>query len=75
MANSAVCMDREVLIEDASVDEVISFCIQALKGMRLRIEKEESSQEGENYHFCKRERSGATNVEGVVVPFQSERLR
>lgn len=59
MANSVVCMDREVLIEDAPVDEVISFCNQALKGMRLRIEKEESSQDGRTTIFAS---------EGAVVP-------
>jgi len=52
-------MDREVLIKDASVDEVVDFCSQALKGMRLRIEKEESSQEGRTTIFAS---------EGAVVP-------
>ena len=59
MANSAVCMDREILIQDAAVDEVVSFCNQALKKMRLRIEKEESSQDGMTTIFAS---------EGAVVP-------
>lgn len=59
MTNSAVCMDRELLIEDASVDEVVSFCNQALKRMRLRVEKEESSQDGRTTIFAS---------EGAVVP-------
>ena len=59
MTNSAVCIDREVLIEDASLDEVISFCNQALKGMRLRIEKEESSKDGRTTIFVS---------EGALVP-------
>ncbi|HML03754.1 MAG TPA: hypothetical protein VK487_10365 [Candidatus Bathyarchaeia archaeon] len=59
MANSAVCMDREILIQDAAVDEVVSFCNQALKKMRLGIEKEESSQDGRTIIFAS---------EGAVVP-------
>jgi len=59
MANSAVCMDREILIQDAAVDKVVSFCNQALKKMRLRIEKEESSQDGMTTIFAS---------EGAVVP-------
>jgi len=59
MVNSTVCMDREVLIEDASAEEVISFCNRALKRMRLRIEKEESSQDGRTTIFAS---------EGAVVP-------
>jgi hypothetical protein len=59
MANSAVCMDREVLIQDAAVNEVVSFCNQALKKMRLRVEKEESSQDGRTTIFAS---------EGAVVP-------
>jgi hypothetical protein len=52
-------MDREVLIEDAPVDEVIRFCNLALKVMRLRVEKEESSQDGRTTIFAS---------EGAVVP-------
>jgi hypothetical protein len=59
MANSAVCMDREVLIQDVAVNEVVSFCNQALKKMRLRVEKEESFQDGRTTFFAS---------EGVVVP-------
>lgn len=43
MAHAAVCLEKEVLIEDASVDEVTDFCHEALKGMRLKIEKQEST--------------------------------
>jgi hypothetical protein len=59
MVDTAVCLDREVLIEGASVDEVVSFCNQALNGMRLRIEKEESGQDGKTTIFAS---------EGALVP-------
>jgi hypothetical protein len=59
MVNSAVCMDREVLIQDAAVNEVVSFCNQALKRMRLRVDKEESSQDGRTTIFAS---------EGAIVP-------
>jgi hypothetical protein len=59
MANAAVCFDREVLVEDASVDEVVNFCNKALKTMRLRIEKEESSPEGKTTIFAS---------EGALIP-------
>lgn len=59
MADAAVCFDREVLVKDASVDEVVSFCNQALKAMRLRIDKEESSQGGKTTIFAS---------EGALVP-------
>lgn len=57
--SAVVCVDREVLVPDASVDEVVSFCNQALEGMRLRIEKEESSGGGRTIIFAS---------EGALVP-------
>lgn len=59
MADAAVCFDREVLVKDASVDEVVSFCNQALKAMRLRIDKEKSSRDGKTTIFAS---------EGALVP-------
>jgi len=59
MADAAVCFDREVLVKDTSVDEVVSFCNQALKAMRLRIDREESSQDGKTTIFAS---------EGALVP-------
>jgi hypothetical protein len=52
MVHAAVCLERDVLIEDASADEVISFCNEALKKMRLRIEKEESTRDGKTTIFA-----------------------
>jgi hypothetical protein len=59
MADAAVCFDREVLVKDASVDEVVSFCNQALKEMKLRIDKEEPSQDGKTTIFAS---------EGALLP-------
>jgi len=59
MAHAAVCLEREVLIEDASMDEVTTFCNEALKEMRLRIKKEESAREGKTTIFAS---------EGALVP-------
>lgn len=59
MAHAAVCLEKEVLIKDASVDEVVSFCNEALKGMRLRIKKEESSHDGKTTILAN---------EGALVP-------
>ena len=59
MADAAVCFDKEVLVKDASLDEVVNFCNQALKAMRLRIDKEESSQDGKTTIFAS---------EGALVP-------
>jgi len=69
MANSTVCIDREILIEDASVDEVISFCNQALKGMRLRIEKEESSQDGRTTIFASESAVVPLTLKVLLFPF------
>jgi hypothetical protein len=59
MVDATVCFEREVLIEDASMDEVTSFCDEALKEMRLRIEKEESTRDGKTTIFAS---------EGALVP-------
>ncbi len=59
MVHAAVCLEKEVLIEDASVDEVISFCNEALKEMKLRIKKEESGHDGKTTILAS---------EGALVP-------
>ena len=59
MVHAAVCLEKEVLIEDASVEEVISFCNEALKKMKLRIKKEESSRDGKTTILAS---------EGALVP-------
>jgi hypothetical protein len=59
MVHAAVCLEKEVLIEGASVEEVISFCNEALKGMKLKIKKEESSRDGKTTIFAS---------EGALVP-------
>jgi hypothetical protein len=59
MVEAAVCFKREVLIEDVSIDEVTSFCNEALKGMKLRIKNEKTSREGKTTIFAS---------EGALVP-------
>ena len=59
MVHAAVCLEREVLIKDVSVDEVISFCEDALETMRLRIEKKESTSDDKTTIFA---------GEGALVP-------
>ena len=59
MVHAAVCLEREIVIEDASVGEVISFCNEALKGMRLKIKKEQSTRDGKTTIFAS---------EGALVP-------
>jgi hypothetical protein len=59
MVHAAVCLEKEVLIKDASVEEVISFCNEALKEMKLRIKKEESSHDGKTTILAS---------EGALVP-------
>jgi hypothetical protein len=52
-------MEKELLIQGASVEEVTSFCNEALKGMRLRIKTEESTSDGKTTIFAS---------EGALVP-------
>ena len=59
MSHPAVCLEKEVLIEDASVEEVTGFCNEALKGMRLKVEKEEPARNGKTTIFAS---------EGALVP-------
>jgi len=59
MVHAAFCLKKEVLIQDASVDEVTSFCNETLKGMRLRIKTEESTGDGTTTIFAS---------EGALVP-------
>jgi hypothetical protein len=59
MVHAAVCLEKELLIEGASADEVTGFCNEALKGMRLRIKKEESTSDGKTSIFAS---------EGALVP-------
>jgi hypothetical protein len=59
MVHAAVCLEKEILIQDASADEVISFCNEALKEMRLRIKTEESTGDGKTTIFAS---------EGALVP-------
>jgi hypothetical protein len=65
MVHAAVCLEKEVLIEDASVEEVISFCNEALRGMKLKIKKEESSRDGKTTIFAS---------EGALVPLVMKTL-
>jgi hypothetical protein len=65
MAHAAVCLEREILIEDVSVAEVTSFCNETLKEMRLKIKKEESSRDGKTTIFAS---------EGALVPLISKVL-
>ena len=65
MVHAAVCLEKEVLIEDASVEEVISFCNEALKDMKLKIKKEESSRDGKTTIFAS---------EGALVPLVMKTL-
>ncbi len=60
MVDATVFFEREVLIEDASMDEVTSFCNEALKGIGLRIKEEELSRDGKTTIFAS---------EGALVPF------
>jgi hypothetical protein len=46
MVHPAVCLEKEILIQGASVDEVIGFCNTALKEMRLKIKTEEPTTDG-----------------------------
>jgi len=59
MVHAAVCLKKEILIQGASVDEVINFCKEALKEMRLKTKKEESTSDGKTTIFAS---------EGAIVP-------
>ncbi len=52
MVHAAVCLEKEILIPGATVDQVVSFCNQALKEMRLRIRTKESTGEGNTTIFA-----------------------
>jgi hypothetical protein len=65
MVHEAVCLEKEVLIEDASIDDVTGFCNKALKEMRLKITKEESTSDGKTTIFAS---------EGRLVPIVSKVL-
>ena len=65
MVHAAVCLEKEVLIKDASVEEVISFCNEALRGMKLKIKKEESSRDGKTTIFAS---------EGALIPLVMKTL-
>jgi len=65
MVHAAVCLEKEVLIKDASVDEVISFCNEALKDMKLGIKKEELSRDGKTTIFAS---------EGALIPLVMKTL-
>ena len=59
MVHPAVCLEKEVLIQGASFNEVTSFCNEALKEMKLRIKTEESTGEGKTTILAS---------EGALVP-------
>jgi hypothetical protein len=59
MVHAAVCLEKEILVKDTPIDEVISFCNEVLKEMRLKIEKEESVRDGKTTIFAR---------EGALVP-------
>jgi hypothetical protein len=69
MAHAAVCLEKEVLIEDASVDEVTDFCHEVLKGMRLKIKKEESTREGKTSIFASESATVPLILSAVSFPF------
>jgi len=69
MAHAAVCLRREILIKDASMVEVTSFCNEALKGMRLNIKKEESTHEGKTTIFASESELVPLVLKTLLFPF------
>lgn len=46
MAHESVCFERELVVKDVSVQDVVKVCENALKGMRLKIMSEEDAEDG-----------------------------
>jgi hypothetical protein len=69
MVDAAVCFEREILIKDASIDEVTSCCIEALKKIRLRIEKEESADNGKTTIFASESALVPLILKALLFPF------
>lgn len=61
----AVCLGKEFLIHDATVDEVIDACQKALREMGLKIIKRELTSEG---------RTTVLAGEGALVPLMMKAL-
>ena len=61
----SVCFRKKLLISDATVDEVVKVCHDVLRGMGLKIMKEESTKEGQTTVFA---------GEGALVPLMTKAL-
>lgn len=71
MAHTAVCLEKEVLIEDASVDEVTNFC-QSFERDEVKNKGTRINSRREDNYFRKRKCGSATSNECGVVPSQSD---
>ena len=69
LAKATICLDREVLVEDATVNEVVDFCNKALKAMRLRINEEETSKDGKTTIFASEGALTPLILKVVLWPF------
>lgn len=61
----SVCFRKELLISNATVDEVVKVCHDVLRSMGLKIMKEESTKEGKTTVFA---------GEGALVPLMTKAL-
>jgi len=46
LAHRSVCFDKELIVKDASIQDVFKVCEKALKGMRFKITSEEKAKDG-----------------------------
>lgn len=59
MSHEAVCLERKLLVPDAAVQDVASACQRVFKEMSLKVDRTETTKEGETTVFAR---------EGVLVP-------
>jgi hypothetical protein len=59
MVHAAVCLERQVVIHGATVNEVVDACHRALKEMGLKVTEEKSAHDGRTIVLAK---------EGALVP-------
>jgi hypothetical protein len=46
LAHKSVCFEKELVVKDSSVQDVVKVCENALKGMGLKIMSEEDAKDG-----------------------------
>ncbi len=66
---AAVCLETELLVRDATLSDVVDFCVEVLKEMGLKIRKEETTRDEKTTVFASEGALVPLILRGLLYPF------